>query len=73
MKIGDLIEINGESGMILNYNSSRDAWEVMVGHGNIEFVVDCCELSEEELDSVRGGMSDDTFRIWCGEVLSETR
>ena len=73
MKIGDLIEIDGDSGVILNYNSSQNAWEVMLGNGKIEFVVDSCELSEEELEMVRGGMSDETFRVWHGEVLSETR
>tara|TARA_Y100000034_G_C6795799_1_gene356665 strand:- start:127 stop:348 length:222 start_codon:yes stop_codon:yes gene_type:complete len=73
MKIGDLIEIDGDSGVVLNYNSAHDAWAVMFGAGNIEFVINSEELSDEELDMVRGGMSEETFRVWCGEVLNETR
>lgn len=73
MKIGDLIEINGAPGIVLNYNSASDAWAVMFGTGNIEFIIDCDELSEEELEMVRGGMSDETFKVWYGEVLNETR
>jgi len=73
MKIGDLIEINSEPGIVLNYNSANDAWAVMFGAGNIEFIIDYDELSEEELEMVRGGMSDETFKVWYGEVLNETR
>ncbi len=80
MKIGDVVkfrDVEGRIGTLVAYGEfSEGWWEILVGDGVCAWpesqleLVEQNELTDDQLESVRGGMSQGTFSVWRTEIIN---